>query len=260
LNASPSLPAAPDNAAFPDPPMDRYSPPVANRVLSDEPPPGTAVHMTNSRRFNLDYDVSGNGPQPVARVELWVTHDRGSTWHPYGIDADVRSPFLVELDNEGTYGFRMLIHNQDGSSARPPQPGDAPDLWIGLDWTPPQAELVGVEVADEQPLPTVHIRWRAEDAHLSDAPIRLSYAPTLQGPWSMIEGEMPNTGSYTWTLSQRLPARTYLRLEVTDRAGNVSTVHSAQPIGAASGGPQGILRGVRPADAAGAKSTSGVTR
>jgi len=216
--------------------------------VPDEPPAGADVQMTNSRRFNLDYDVAGNGPEAVARVELWITDNQGSTWQPYGVDRDLRSPFLVELDREGTYGFRMLIHNQDGSSARPPQPGDTPDLWIGLDWTPPQAELLRADVSGAPSAPIIHIQWQAQDDHPLELPVRLSYAPTPQGPWSIIADQLGNTGAYTWKCTQPLPARTFLQLEVQDRAGNVTSVQLAEPIGSAAKGPQGVLRGIRPAE------------
>jgi hypothetical protein len=200
--------------------------------------------MTNSRRFNLDYDVTGTGAAGVARVELWITENDGQTWRPYGLDPDRMSPMLVELDHEGVFGFRLLIHNQEGISARPPQPGDEADLWIGLDWTPPRAELQLAEpVAGTTPL-TLRIQWRAEDEFLTELPIELSYAPGPDGPWSQVTGPLANTGSYTWVPTERLPARAYLRLQVRDRAGNVATDRPMTPLGA-SAEPQAVIRGLR---------------
>ena len=163
--------------------------------------------MTSSRRFNLDYDVAGSGPEGVARVELWMTDDNGNTWQPYGLDRDLLSPFLVELDREGIFGFRLLIHNLDGSSARPPQPGDEADLWIGLDWTAPRARWLKAEVMTAPSTQTVLLQWQAEDEHLTDRPIRLSYAPGPDGPWSVIADDLANTGSFAWGPAQPLPAQ-----------------------------------------------------
>ncbi len=225
---------------------DAYAPPIANRYGTADPPPRPDVQMTKSRRFNLDYDVTGSGLAGVARVELWITDDDGNTWEPYGIDRDLQSPFLVDLDREGIYGFRLLIHNQDGVSARPPQPGDEPDLWIGLDWTPPQARWLKAELIAAPSTQTIMLQWQANDDHLTDRPVRLSFAPNADGPWSVIVDELANTGSYAWAPAQAIPSRTYLRLEVTDRAGNVTTVPMDEPIGPGSGGPKGIIRGIRP--------------
>jgi hypothetical protein len=222
-----------------------YAPPIANRFGTASPPSRPDIQMTNSRRFNLDYDVPGVGQSGVARVELWITENLGSTWRPFGVDSDLQSPYLVELDHEGEFGFRLLIHNQQGISARPPQPGDEADLWIGLDWTPPRARLLKVDVVPGSPLETVQLSWQAEDDHLAERPIRLSFAPGPDGPWSVIAQDLPNTGSYAWVLSQPLPARTYFQLEALDRAGNVTTDRLPNPIGSGADGPKAMIRGIR---------------
>jgi hypothetical protein len=245
--SAPTLEAAAEGPESMKPALtDNYAPPIANRVGTSEPPLRPDIQMTNSRRFNLDYDVpAGIGQASVARVELWVTENGGNTWQPFGVDRDLRSPFLVELDHEGEFGFRLLIHDQQGISARPPQAGDEADLWIGLDWTPPRAQLVKADVVPGSPSETVTLHWQAEDDHLADRPIRISYAPGPDGPWSVIAHDLPNTGSYSWVLAQPLPARTYLQLEVVDRAGNVTSDRLINPIGSGAEGPKAMIRGIR---------------
>jgi hypothetical protein len=225
--------------------------PAVSPSDSDKPaaPAQADIQMTKSRRFNLDYDVAGIGSAGVARVELWITENDGHSWRPFGVDPDLQSPFLVEVDREGTYGFRLLIHNQQGDSARPPQPGDRPDLWISVDSTPPQARLLKAEATASATGPSIRLTWQANDDNLVELPIVLSYAPTPDGPWTRITEPIANTGSYTWIPDHPLTARTYLQIEVRDRAGNVSNERMAQPIGA-EGRPKGSIRGLRPAESA----------
>jgi hypothetical protein len=202
--------------------------------------------VTNSRTFELEYDVADLGTGHVSRVVLWYTLDNGSHWQMYGTDPDNKSPFLVEVDGEGVYGFRLLVYDDLGQSGRIPQPGDAPDQSVRIDVTPPQAKLVNVDVKDESGRIRVLISWTASDETLTDRPIQLFAAPTLDGPWLEITEQLPNDGMFTWEPSQRLSAQTYLQLRVTDRAGNTATHELPQPIGRLGREPVGVIRGLRP--------------
>ena len=87
------------------------------------------ILYSNSRQFNLEYDIADLDGE-LERVELWITQDGGKHWEPYGLDEDLVSPILVEVESEGQYGFRMLLHSQNGTSNRPPQNSDRPDVTI----------------------------------------------------------------------------------------------------------------------------------
>ena len=76
-------------------------------------PAGEEVNMTKSVRFSLDYDLDTVGPAGVESVELWTTVDGGKSWQSWGRDPDNESPFYVEVDKEGVYGFRMVIHGNN---------------------------------------------------------------------------------------------------------------------------------------------------
>jgi len=74
------------------------------------------------------------------------------------------------------------------------------------------------------------IQWAAQDEHLAEKPILLSYAASRQGPWQQIAGAMDNTRSLTWTVGSEVPSKFYIRLEVRDTAGNMQRVETPQPI------------------------------
>ena len=46
---------------------------------------------------------------------------------------------------------------------------------------------------------------------------------------SITTQSIPNTGTYPWKLSQRLPYRVYLRVTAKDLAGNIGEVVSPEP-------------------------------
>ena len=108
-------------------------------------PPGERLRMVNSTTFELDYDVELVGRSGIAKVELWMTRDGGRTWQSIGLDNDNRSPFRTTVDGEGVYGYRMTVQSGNGLGGRPPQSGDLPEVWIGVDLTRPSARLISAE-------------------------------------------------------------------------------------------------------------------
>ena len=202
--------------------------------------------MTSSPRFNLDYELVDISKADVARVELWITEDEGRNWRVYGEDSDHESPVLVEVQREGVYGFRLLIQDQRGAAADPPRPGDQPDLWVGVDWTRPQAKLLSVRLVADVGAPLLEITWEAGDPYLTDSPVRLSYSETPQGPWNAMAPDLANTGTFRWRPESQLPDRIFVQMEVRDRAGNQTREQWADPIATRDMQPKGRIRRFEP--------------
>ena len=176
----------------------------------------------------------------------FVTEDNGRTWRPFGADRDKQSPYEVDTRREGVFGFRLLIHNQSGQSARQPQPGERADTTVVVDMSPPRVRLLEAKFVEGKTR-AVDIRWHAVDTYLGKSPVQLSFAPRANGPWSVVVSDLENTGRYTWIPANPLPAQVYLRVEVRDKANNLGTDQSLEPVGgAARHRPQGIIRSVRP--------------
>jgi hypothetical protein len=235
-------------------------PPVDDRVIFDEQsggpraidgnglPSGERPRMTNVRRFNLEYDIDSVGPSGVARVEMWGTRDGGRTWTSWGTDPDRQSPFSVEVDEEGVYGFRIVIESGSGLAGRPPRPGDLADIWVGIDTTRPIARLTSAIYGTGPQAGHLDIRWDADDLKMASRPITLLFSGTPDGPWSTIAAGLPNDGQYFWRVDPRTPQQIYLRLEVRDEAGNVGVHQLADPIGVEGLAPRGHIRGLSPAE------------
>ena len=235
--ASDSRPTSP---AQPDRPTGAA--PLASASL----PAGERPRMTSSKRFNLDYSVDAVGPAGVEKVELWVTRNNGRDWDLGWVDEDRESPLLVEVENEGIYGFRVVVVGKNGLASQTPRAGDLADLWVGVDATKPIAEITSAAYGSEAYAGQLDIRWTAVDDHLGNRPVTLSFSEKPDGPWTPIASGLPNTGQYLWRVDSRVPAQFYLRLEVRDEAGNVAVHRLDEPLQSAGLTPKGSVRGFAP--------------
>ena len=210
-------------------------------------PGGERPRMTNSKKFSLEYDVESAGPGGVADVELWGTRDRGATWTKWSVDEDRRSPFDIEVDGEGLYGFRVVVISRSGLASSAPLPGDPADLWVCVDQTPPRVQLASVSFGEGQHSGELDIRWDARDEHLGLRPITLSYSETNAGPWKPIASGLTNSGQYFWRIVGQIPPKAILRVEARDEADNLGRFQTAEPINLTGLNPAGRIRGLQPA-------------
>ena len=209
-------------------------------------PPGERPRMINSTAFALDYDVDSVGPSGIGRVELWGTTDNSKTWRRFTVDNDNRSPLMVNVNAEGIYGFRVVVTNGVGLGGQPPQSGDLPDLWIGIDVTKPTARIVSAQQGIDGEAGQLIISWQADDKMLAARPVSLSFSEKRGGPWLPIASGLENTGRYAWALDSRTPSQFYLRLEVRDEAGNVGIHEMPEPVTIDQSRPTVHVREVRP--------------
>jgi hypothetical protein len=117
-------------------------------------PAGVFPTVVRSTRFELEYDDKVLGDAGIAKVELYGTRDAGRTWHKLGEDDDHRSPYTVEMPEEGVFGFRIAVAGKNGLASRAPKSGELPELWVRVDLSEPmfRANLrpAGETVAKDQ--------------------------------------------------------------------------------------------------------------
>jgi hypothetical protein len=214
-------PSNPDDAADP---FEAASAPAQGAAGRPAPPGGGKTLLVGSPRFSLQYAVDDAGPNGPALVELWVTRDGGRTWSRQAEDTDRSSPYLVDLSSlggDGTYGVSLVARSASGLGDQPPAPGDAPQMWVEIDSTPPQVQLDPVRVGTGANAGKVAITWRATDAHLAPRPIIISYRPDQAGAsWQPITDRIENTGRFIWTVPATAPPRFHLRVDAIDTLGN----------------------------------------
>jgi hypothetical protein len=207
-------------------------------------PPGATPKLVSSRTFLLEYELEEVGPWGVAKVELWGTRDGGRTWRSYAEDDNHSSPMQVTVGDSGLYGFRIVVSGGGGVGGFPPQPGDRPELWVGVDLHRPEIELTAAEPASGELAGHLLLRWWTDDDNLQPRPIGLFYSSRPAGPWTAIATNLENTGEYPWRLERHLPPRVYLRLEARDTAGNLAAYQTYEPLSIELPPPSGRIQSV----------------
>jgi hypothetical protein len=193
---------------------------------ADEEQPGTSPMqvLVNSKRITLNFEVKDVGPSGVAGVELWSTKD-GKDWRKQDASSQARA-YVIEVDEEGRYGFTLVARNGMGLGQQPPRSGDLPQVWVVVDLSKPQVHVDEVKTVVGGQSNEVAIHWTAQDQNLGEQPIRLCYAEEEDGPWLPIAENLGNTGTYTWSVTPDVPARFYIQVEASDLAGNRGTAQT----------------------------------
>jgi hypothetical protein len=201
------------------------APPVHN-------PPRQSEHrrVVSSRRFQVGYTVDDVGPSGIGAVELFITQDHGRKWYRYGEDPDRRSPYDVEVPQDGEYGFSIRVRSGAGLANDPPLAGEAPSILVAVDQTPPTVELISANQGHGANSNRVQVRWRIADEHLANKPVAVYYSPTKSGPWEAVTGWTDDKGGFEWTVNPGSPPQFYVRVVARDSAGNTAKAESAQPI------------------------------
>jgi hypothetical protein len=201
--------------------------------------------MTHSRRFQLDYDIDAIALANVSQVELWATTDQGRRWQKWGQDADRQSPLEVEVNDPGTYGFRIVIVGRNGIAGNTPSSGTDADVWVTVDHTPPEVKLLAVQTGKGAQAGHLVIQWDASDRHLSERPVTLRVAESANGPWTIIAEGLQNASEYAWRPPATIARQVHIQIEVRDAAGNQAKDQTRSPVDVRSATPRGRIRGFR---------------
>lgn len=213
-------------------------------------PPATASKLpwlVGSKQFAIDYSIKNVGPAGVKKVELYATRDGGKTWKLVSEDVDRTPPFDVELSEEGRYGLKVVIMSPTGWQ-REPKSGEAPQIVVQVDTTPPEAELYQLVPDPTSPTDTLLVRWSSRDPHISPAPVSLYFSERPDGPWWTVKTGLPATGQFSWKIPQGIPPEVYLRLEARDLANNVSRATTPEAIPVDLSRPEAEVIAILPAN------------
>ncbi|MBB76955.1 MAG: hypothetical protein CMJ75_20815, partial [Planctomycetaceae bacterium] len=202
-------------------------------------------YMTHSRRFQLDYDIDAIAFANISQVELWATTDQGRRWQKWGHDEDRQSPLEVEVNDPGTYGFRIVIVGRNGVAGNTPSPGAEADVWVTVDQTPPEVKLLAVQTGKGAQAGHLVIHWDASDRHLSERPVTLRVAESANGPWTIIAEGLQNVSKYAWRPPATIARQIHVQIEARDAAGNHAMDQTRSPVDVRSATPRGRIRGFR---------------
>lgn len=230
-----------------NPPLqNEYAPGDSSGATPAALPKGQRARMVNTRVFELEYDIASVGPSGIGRIELWGTRDNGQTWLRYSLTEGNRGPILVKVDEEGIYGFRLVVRSGAGLGGEPPKPGEQPDVWIGVDLSKPNVRITSVRQGTGDQANHLFIAWEATDNQLADRAISLFFSDNYRGPWTNIAIGLPNSGRYDWLIDSRVPQQVFVRLEARDESGNVGICDSSDPVALDQIRPSIRIRDVHP--------------
>jgi len=202
--------------------------------------------FSNSKAFSLDYNVDNDPDAPVSSVELWGSADQGQTWQLWGQDPDRQSPFDIEVETEGLFGFRMVIVGSNGLASNRPRNGENAEAWIHVDVERPRVKILSALYGRGNESGKMVIEYQADDDFFPERPISLLYSQTPNGPWTSIATGARNNGRYVWSADPSLPPTIYLKIEANDSAGNVGVNQLDLPIDVEGLAPRGRIQGFRP--------------
>jgi hypothetical protein len=204
--------------------------------------PVAGMEYRNTNRLNIEYAVDKVGASGLGSVDLYVTRDDGANWQrltgeqltagPPGLDGltPAKRSIAAELPGEGRYGLYLIVRSGVGLGKQPPRNGDKPQMRVEVDMTPPEGTLYGLQPVQGQS-DSVTVRWKASDLNLAERPIRLEWAERKGGQWSRIsDSDLANTGYFTWKLPTQIPGKVYLKMTISDLAGNTGVAETAEPV------------------------------
>jgi hypothetical protein len=234
---TPAAPAPAESKATAGTADPKPAPPAPVEVRAEKvaaPSPASAAgpvrQFVNSTHVTLKYQIDQLGPSGLGRVEVWMTRDDGQNWTRLCEDSKRQSPVEIDLPGEGSFGVSVVVANGNGQGGEPPVKGDVPDWKLEVDTTKPAVQVFTARAGTGPEAGTLGITWTANDKNLKPEPIDLLYANRPEGPWQTIARGLKNDGSYRWPLPKDSADDFYVRMEVTDLAGNSTVVQTPQPI------------------------------
>jgi hypothetical protein len=154
-----------------------------------------------------------------------------------GISGQDKRTVAVDLPCEGMYGFTIILKSQAGLCRQPPVAGDAPEIRVEVDTTPPSVLLYGPK-ADSRQRDALILTWEVTDKNPSST-VALEWSPDRTSGWQLIAEtagcpsflpEHPDAKSYVWKMPPGSPPKVYLRVTARDAAGNSSVAETPEAV------------------------------
>lgn len=192
------------------------------------PPPDTPVIPW--LRFSIQYAVRILGNDGPSSIFFYVTTDGGLTWRLLGEDPDKKSPMLVTVPSEGTYGFATVVASGH-RKPEPPRPGTRPDKFVIVDRTPPSVTWISpVGQNVKATADGILLEWMAQDPHMGAGPVSIDYSTDGGALWLPVRQNLPAKGSINWKVPPMGEKSVQLRLTAKDLAGNTRVVRNRADI------------------------------
>lgn len=199
----------------------------ANFRVDGKPPVTRVTGPVESKSpiFDVTYNASDLGGAGLAKVEIYFQVDGDKTWHLYGEDKDLTSPFRFEAKKGGRYGFKMVGTDRVGNSERLPDASTRPDIWTLMDSVKPVVQLTnfkGSNIKQAGGGQSRVIKWTATDGNMAPNPITIELSLNDGATWEkVIATDYKNSGEFPWMVPANVDVRrAKLRITALDVLGN----------------------------------------
>ena len=164
-------------------------------------------------------------------ADLHYSSDDGATWTTVPSEqvtwSDGQFPlFAVSVPSEGKYWFKTSYKTITGIDIPAPQAGATPDYIFVVDTTNPEISEFSVQLNKGSDQPELRVIWDTSDGALGDQPVRLEASADGKS-WVTWLPDMPAYGLHKVAVEDS--EQPWLRLVVTDQAGNSTTSAPLKP-------------------------------
>ena len=181
----------------------------------------------------------------VASRELWYSSFDGKSWgewQKHGLAFQKEQP-ITWAPTEGHWRIYFRTVLTSGLAAAVPEAGTKAHGEFIIDRTAPTGSIDFPTAKAKLRGGTKYtVKWQAADKYLKSSPITIRYSRDGKGTWDVVAQDIPNSGSYEWTVPKDMTTAGQLQVLVADKAGNVGTaeslsilVDSVNPSGAITG-------------------------
>ena len=213
---------------------------IAMVSAADAPVPAVAVvgeetQQVEDRQVKVwarkEVTINARGPDEadVASRELWYSSFDGKSWgdwQKHGIVFQKEQP-VTWAPTEGHWKLYFRKTLAAGLAAPVPEAATKGHAEFIIDRTAPTGTIdFPTSKAKLRGGTKYTIKWQAADKYLKASPITIRYSRDGKGTWDVVAQDIPNTGSYEWTVPKDMTTAGQLQLLVADKAGNVGTVES----------------------------------
>jgi Flp pilus assembly protein TadD len=175
--------------------------------------------------FDVTYNASDLGGAGLAKIQIYFQIDGDKTWHLFGEDKDLQSPFRFEAKRGGRYGFKLVGTDRVGNSEPVPDASTRPDIWCLMDSVKPVVQLSNFKGSNITPAgatKVIEIQWVATDDNMAQSPITIELSMNDGATWEkVIVTDFQNSGKFPWTVPSGVNVnRAKLRITALDVLGN----------------------------------------
>ncbi len=180
--------------------------------------------LSKTPDVNLTADIDTKGQNDLKWIELWTSENGGQTWEKqYRIQEQRNDKLQFDAEQDGEYGFYLVISDLSRNKTRKPTPGTKPAATTLVDTTQPELQ---VDVPDYENKiyrggEHIPVKWNLTEENPAGKPISLSWRMGSDGSWNQIAKSTSPKGKHNWKLPKVTNNSVWLRVTGEDRTGRI---------------------------------------